>query len=118
MSRAFTAPEVVAEATRENVLAAAAALGYQPNRAARGLITGRTGNVGVIVPDLGNPYFHGLLQGAEPVTSPGLVFMDTPGCDPVSVARSSPSPPAGGPRARSSASATRSSPPWQLGAVM
>ncbi|HET8979160.1 MAG TPA: hypothetical protein VFN87_13445 [Solirubrobacteraceae bacterium] len=47
---------------------------------------------------------------AEPVTSPGPVFMDTPGFDPVSVTRSSPSPPAGGPRARSSASATRSSP--------
>jgi DNA-binding LacI/PurR family transcriptional regulator len=29
------------------------------------LITGRTGNVGVIVPDLGNPYFHAVLKGAQ-----------------------------------------------------
>ena len=51
--------------TRAHVLAAAAELGYAPNRAARGLITGRTGNVGVIAPDLGNPYFHAVLKGAQ-----------------------------------------------------
>ena len=65
VSRAFTAPETVREATRARVLDAAAELGYRPNRAARGLITGRTGNIGVIVPDLGNPYFQGVLKGAQ-----------------------------------------------------
>jgi DNA-binding LacI/PurR family transcriptional regulator len=65
VSRSFTMPEAVREATRASVLAAAAELGYEPNRAARGLITGRTGNVGVIVPDLGNPYFHAVLKGAQ-----------------------------------------------------
>jgi DNA-binding LacI/PurR family transcriptional regulator len=65
VSRSFTIPEVVRDATRESVVAAATALGYQPNRAARGLITGRTGNIGVIVPDLGNPYFHAVLKGAQ-----------------------------------------------------
>ena len=65
MSRSFTVPDTVATATRERVLAAAAELHYEPNRAARGLITGRTGNVGVIVPDLGNPYFHAVLKGAQ-----------------------------------------------------
>lgn len=65
MSRSFTVPNSVATATRERVLAVAAELHYEPNRAARGLITGRTGNVGVIVPDLGNPYFHAVLQGAQ-----------------------------------------------------
>jgi DNA-binding LacI/PurR family transcriptional regulator len=65
VSRSFTVPDSVATATRERVLAAAAELQYEPNRAARGLITGRTGNVGVIVPDLGNPYFHAVLQGAQ-----------------------------------------------------
>ena len=64
VSRSFTVPDSVAPATRARVLAAAAELHYEPNRAARGLITGRTGNVGVIVPDLGNPYFHGVL-GAQ-----------------------------------------------------
>jgi DNA-binding LacI/PurR family transcriptional regulator len=65
VSRSFTAPDSVATATRGRVLAAAAELHYEPNRAARGLITGRTGNVGVIVPDLGNPYFHAVLKGAQ-----------------------------------------------------
>jgi DNA-binding LacI/PurR family transcriptional regulator len=65
VSRSYTVPETVREATRARVLQAAAALGYRPNRAARGLITGRTGNVGVIVPDLGNPYFQGVLKGAQ-----------------------------------------------------
>jgi len=65
VSRSFTVPDSVATATRERVLAAAAELHYEPNRAARGLITGRTGNVGVIVPDLGNPYFHAVLKGAQ-----------------------------------------------------
>lgn len=65
VSRSYTVPEAVREATRERVLRTAAELGYQPNRAARGLITGRTGNVGVIVPDLANPYFQGVLKGAQ-----------------------------------------------------
>jgi DNA-binding LacI/PurR family transcriptional regulator len=65
VSRAFSAPDAVRAATRERVLAAAAQLRYEPNRAARGLITGRTGNIGVIVPDLGNPFFHAVLQGAQ-----------------------------------------------------
>jgi DNA-binding LacI/PurR family transcriptional regulator len=65
VSRSFTVPDTVATATRARVLAAAADLQYEPNRAARGLITGRTGNVGVIVPDLGNPYFHAVLKGAQ-----------------------------------------------------
>jgi DNA-binding LacI/PurR family transcriptional regulator len=65
VSRSFTVPDSVATATRERVLAAADELHYEANRAARGLITGRTGNVGVIVPDLGNPYFHAVLKGAQ-----------------------------------------------------
>jgi DNA-binding LacI/PurR family transcriptional regulator len=65
VSRSFTAPDTVRETTRVRVLSAAAELGYRPNRAARGLITGRTGNIGIIVPDLGNPYFQGVLKGAQ-----------------------------------------------------
>jgi DNA-binding LacI/PurR family transcriptional regulator len=65
VSRSYTAPHTVRDATRTHVLEVAATLGYRPNRAARGLITGRTGNIGVIVPDLGNPYFQGVLKGAQ-----------------------------------------------------
>ena len=63
VSRSFTAPDTVRETTRVRVLSAAAELGYRPNRAARGLITGRTGNIGIIVPDLGQPVLPGGAQG-------------------------------------------------------
>jgi LacI family transcriptional regulator len=65
VSRAFTMPDLLRADTRVRVLAAAKRLGYQPNRAARGLITGRTGNIGVIVPDLSNPFFPAVLKGAQ-----------------------------------------------------
>jgi len=62
VSRALTGGRV-SPATRESVLAAAERLGYQPNRAAQGLITGRTGNLGLIVPDLRNPFFADVAKG-------------------------------------------------------
>jgi DNA-binding LacI/PurR family transcriptional regulator len=65
VSRAYTEGGVVRDSTRERVLEAARRLGYRPNRAARGLITGRTGNIGLVVPDLANPYFHAVVKGAQ-----------------------------------------------------
>lgn len=65
VSRALTSPSMVNERTRARVLEVAARLGYRPNLAARGLITGKTGNIGVIVPDLSNPFFAKIVQSAE-----------------------------------------------------
>jgi DNA-binding LacI/PurR family transcriptional regulator len=65
VSRAFGAPDMVSEQTRDAVLRAAAELGYRPNRAARALVTGRTGNLGIIVPDLANPFFPSVVKGAQ-----------------------------------------------------
>lgn len=65
VSRAFTAPESVRAATRDRVLEVARELGYSPNRAARGLITGKTGTIGIVVPDVGNPFFSAVLKGAH-----------------------------------------------------
>ncbi|GAA4967066.1 LacI family DNA-binding transcriptional regulator [Kineococcus glutinatus] len=65
VSRAFTNPQLVRADTRDRVLQLARDLGYTPNRAARGLITGRTGNIGVVVPDLANPFFSAVLKGAN-----------------------------------------------------
>ena len=63
VSRAFTLPEMVHPETRRRVLQVAEELGYQPNRAARALVTGRTGNIGVVVPDVANPFFSAVLKG-------------------------------------------------------
>ncbi|HEX6340066.1 MAG TPA: LacI family DNA-binding transcriptional regulator [Umezawaea sp.] len=65
VSRALSSPDLVRPDTRSRVLAAAAELGYQPNRAARGLITGKTGNIGIVVPDLDNPFHTGILKAAQ-----------------------------------------------------
>jgi len=37
-------------------------LGYQPSLVARGLATGSTGMVGILVPQLSNPYFHEVIK--------------------------------------------------------
>jgi LacI family transcriptional regulator len=65
VSRTINVPEKVAPDTRRRVEAAIEDLGFVPNRAARGLITGRTGNVAVIVPDITNPHFAALVRSVE-----------------------------------------------------
>ncbi|GAA1732805.1 LacI family DNA-binding transcriptional regulator [Brachybacterium phenoliresistens] len=64
-SRALQGSERIGEATRERVRAAAAALAYTPNRTARALSTGRTATLGLIVPDLLNPFFPAVVKGAQ-----------------------------------------------------
>lgn len=65
VSRALASPEQVAESTREHVQQTARAMGYRPNRAASGLITGRTGSIGLVVPDLENPFFGSVSKGVQ-----------------------------------------------------
>lgn len=65
VSRALSSPDQVAAETRDRVEAAARAMSYRPNRAARGLITGRTGNLGLVVPDLENPFFGSICKGVQ-----------------------------------------------------
>ncbi|GAB3037290.1 LacI family DNA-binding transcriptional regulator [Parafrigoribacterium mesophilum] len=65
VSRALTHPDKVAPAKREHIQRVAAELGYQPNLAARGLITGKTGNIGLVVPDIENPVFAAVVKGAQ-----------------------------------------------------
>jgi DNA-binding LacI/PurR family transcriptional regulator len=65
VSRALTRPQLVRETTRHRVLKAAKALAYHPNRAARSLITGQTGNLGIVVPDLDNPFYPSVVRGVQ-----------------------------------------------------
>ncbi|GAB2462840.1 LacI family DNA-binding transcriptional regulator [Promicromonospora xylanilytica] len=65
VSRALSAPERVAADTRERVTRVAAELGYRPNHAASGLRMGRTHAVGLVVPDLENPYFASVTKGVQ-----------------------------------------------------
>jgi len=65
VSRALAKPEDVAPATRDKVLNTARGMGYRPNLAARALITGRTGIIALIVPDLENPFFASVTKGVQ-----------------------------------------------------
>ena len=59
-ARAQIAPE-----TQQLVRATALEMGYQPNRFARSLITGRTHTLGLMISRLSNPFFVSLIEGAE-----------------------------------------------------
>jgi LacI family transcriptional regulator len=70
---AMTVSRVINESTRVNaetrrrVQDSIAKLGYVPNRLARGLIQRKTGALGVIVPDVANPFFTLVVRGVEQV---------------------------------------------------
>ena len=66
-SRAFSTPDAVSAALRERVLEAARALLYQPSRAARTLRAGTSQTVGVVIPDLQNPFFTAVVRGLDHV---------------------------------------------------
>lgn len=63
--RAMANPELVRASTRERVLRAVAELGYFPNRAAQALTTGRTATIGLVVPDLANPFYPGVVKAVQ-----------------------------------------------------
>ncbi|MEV6280671.1 LacI family DNA-binding transcriptional regulator [Nocardia sp. NPDC051832] len=58
-------PRPVASATRAKVLAAIAALNYQPNLMARALRSTRSNTIGLVVPDSSEGFFTELVRGVE-----------------------------------------------------
>jgi DNA-binding LacI/PurR family transcriptional regulator len=58
-----------ADAVRQAV----ADLDYRPNASAQSLKTGRQGTIGVVVPDITNPFFAGVVRGLERAM-PGTAF--------------------------------------------
>jgi LacI family transcriptional regulator len=67
VSNVLNRPEAVAPATRRRVEMAIAELGFVPHDAARVLSAGRSRTVGLVVPDVTNPFFADLARGAEEV---------------------------------------------------
>lgn len=55
----------VGKRTQAAILRAAQELGYSPNNAARALRSGRSRLIALAVPDVSNPYFAAVLQGAD-----------------------------------------------------
>ncbi|MFF1359572.1 LacI family DNA-binding transcriptional regulator [Streptomyces sp. NPDC058297] len=65
VSRCFASPYQVRPETRARVLVAAERLGYRPSRIARSLALGRTGTLGLIVPDIANPFFAVIAKAVQ-----------------------------------------------------
>jgi LacI family transcriptional regulator len=67
VSRVINGGNGVSTETRRRVEQAIAELDYVPNGVARGLMSSKTGSLGVIVPDIVNPFFATVVRGAETV---------------------------------------------------
>lgn len=65
VSRVFAESARVSSELRQRVHQAARHLGYQPSRVARSLRLGSTLTVGVIIPDLQNPFFTAVVRGID-----------------------------------------------------
>ncbi|ABK01894.1 LacI family transcriptional regulator [Arthrobacter sp. PvP102] len=65
VSRALSKPDRVNRHTRERIEEAAARLNYVPSSQARGLSSGRTDTVAVLVPDITNPFYFDIIRGTQ-----------------------------------------------------
>ncbi|MDE1163151.1 MAG: LacI family DNA-binding transcriptional regulator [Acidobacteriaceae bacterium] len=57
----------VSEDVRQRVQEAIRELGYQPNHLSRALRTNRTNIIGMVIPDITNPFFPSVVRGVEDV---------------------------------------------------
>lgn len=64
-SRALSGASGVNEQTRETVRKLSEQMGYRPNKAARSLAMGRTSTIGLIVPDIANPFFPIIIKAVQ-----------------------------------------------------
>jgi LacI family transcriptional regulator len=67
VSRAINDKGEISPETLARVLEIAREMGYWPNRLARGLRTQRTQTIGLVVPDIANPFFAEVARGASEV---------------------------------------------------
>lgn len=67
VSRVINDKGEVSTLTRQHVQEVIERLGYRPSNIARGLVTQRTGTLGLVVPDSANPFFSEVARGAENV---------------------------------------------------
>ena len=69
VSNVLNRPEVVAPATRDRVMGAIEELGFVRNDAARQLRSGTPRAIGLVVLDVGNPFFTDVARGVEDTAS-------------------------------------------------
>jgi len=67
VSRVVNNKGEISPATRQRVQEVIERLGYRPSGIARGLATHRTRTLGLVIPDVANPFFSDVARGAEHV---------------------------------------------------
>lgn len=65
VSRALNGTGQIAPATRRAIDAAVEQLGYRPNTIARSLVTKSTQTIGLLLPDITNPFYAALVDGIQ-----------------------------------------------------
>ncbi len=65
VSRVINDRPEVSDSTRERVQKVIDETGYRPSHIARSLATARTATIGLVVPDISNPFFADIARGAE-----------------------------------------------------
>ena len=69
VSRVINGADPIAPSTRARVERAIAALGFRPSHIARSLVSRRTRTIGLIMGDIGSPFFPDVVRGVEDVVA-------------------------------------------------
>lgn len=77
VSHVINSSRFVEETTRNRVLEAIAELKFSPNSIARSLANNKTNTIGLVVSDIGNPFYHDPILGVEEValSSGNTIFL-------------------------------------------
>jgi LacI family transcriptional regulator len=67
VSHVINQTRFVEEFTKQKVLQAIRDLNYRPSSIARSLVSQRTGTAGLLISDVGNPFYHEVIWGVEEV---------------------------------------------------
>lgn len=65
VARALSGSPHIGEETRKRVISAASVLGYERNQLAMSLRSGRSGMIGLVIPDIANPFWAEVARGAQ-----------------------------------------------------
>lgn len=80
VSRVLNKKPDVSDDTKKEILKIIDELGYKPNGIARGLVLNKTYTIGLVVPDISNPYFPQVAKGVEKKAKElgySVIFCDT-----------------------------------------
>ncbi len=69
VSRVINDSKPVSDEVKQRVLDAIRDTSYRPNQLARGLVLRKSNIIGMIIPDIANPYYASIVEGAEEIAN-------------------------------------------------